>query len=131
MLVFTTLAALLLTFYGAMVLLSAVFQSPMPGPEKIIQQGTLLQIALATSAVPLFVWRPMGMLTLIIMVLSMWGGMLATFFKQSLPPVISLPASAVIVLAVFVATKTLLERNSRVYRPRTGGFGMWTTCGGR
>jgi hypothetical protein len=131
MLVFTTLAALLLTFYGAMVLLSAVFQAPLPGPEKIIQHDTLLHIALATSVVPVFIWRPLEMLTLIIMVLPMWGGMLATFFKQSLSPVISVPVSVVIVLAVFVATKTLLERNSRAYRPRTGGFGAWNMGGGR
>jgi hypothetical protein len=131
MLVFTTLAALLLTFYGAMLLLSAVFQAPLPGPEKIIQQGILLEIAMATAVVPLFLWRPMEKLTFVIMMLMMGGGMFAIFFKQNLPPVISVAASVVIIVGVFVATKTLLERSSRAYRPRMGGFGAWNMGGGR
>jgi len=130
-LVFTTLATMLLTFYGAMLLLSAVFQSPLPGPEKIFQQGILLQIAVATTVVPLFIWRPMEILTFLIMTLMMAGGMIAIFFTQGLPTNISVAASVVIVACVFLATKTLLERNSRAYRPRTNQFGTWNWGGGR
>ena len=131
-LVFTALAAMLLTFYGAMLLLSAVFQSPLPGPEKIIQQGTLLPIAVTTCVVPLFVWRPMEKITFIIIVGLMGSGMFAAFFKQGLPPGITVAASVVIVLGAFVATKALIERNSRAYRPRTTNqFGAWNMGGGR
>jgi len=131
MLVVTVLTTMLLTFYAAMLLLSAVFQTPLPGPEKIIQQGILLEIAVATTVVPLFIWRPMEVYTFVIMMLAMGGGTFAIFFKQSLTPSISAAASVVIVLGVFVATKTLLERSSRAYRPRTNQFGAWNWGGGR
>jgi len=96
----------------------------------MIQHGILLQIAVAIMAVPLFVWRPMEKLTFVIVMAIMVGGMFATFFKQGLPPVISVPASVIIVLGVFVATKMLLERSSRVFRPRSNQFGNWNWGGG-
>jgi hypothetical protein len=130
-LVFTALAAMLLIFYGATSLLSAIFQAPLPGPGKIIQQGTLLQIAVATTAVPLFIWRPLEVRTFLIMILAMGGGMFAIFFKQNPPSNFSVAASVIIVLGVFLVTKRLLERSSRAYRPRTGQFGDWNWGGGR
>ncbi len=123
MLVFSTLVAMIVILYGATLLLSAVFQTPLPGPEKIIQRGAIWQIAIATAAVPLTIWRPMEGLTFLIMIVLMWGGMIASFFKYSLPAGISVTASLLIVLGVFMATKMLLERSSRTYRPRTLQFG--------
>lgn len=127
-LVFTVLVTMLVMYYAGGVLLSVFLRAPLPGLETMIEDGGLLQIAAATCIVPLFVWRPLGILTFMILLILMIGSAVPIMIEHRLPMGISVSSAVLVVTAAFFITKALLERSSHAYRPRVIDFGAWN-CG--
>ena len=124
-LVFTVQVAMLMICYAGRLLLTAFLKVPQPGLEMMIEDGSLFQIAIATTFVPLFVWRPLGILNFMIMMILMISSSILVIIQHKWPVGISMSLAVLTVTSAFFITKTLLERSSRTYRPRTNQFGFW------
>lgn len=132
LLIFTPVAAMLLVMYLANLGVAAAYGFPWFSRISLFEPGYLVQIGLASCIVPVLIWRGMDRLGFLILIGMMTAGMAGMFALQTMfsSQVIGVVAP-LLVLASFLITKYLLERSSRVYRPRNNQMPGWNWSVGR
>lgn len=132
LLVFTPGITMLIVVYVANFLLSTAYGSPWFSPMDFFARGYLVQVALACCVIPFLTWRGMdriGLLIVLFVVMAGMGGAMA--FEKEFSSLVVNMAAPILMFGAFLATKYLLERNSRVYRPRNNQTPGWSWSVGR
>jgi len=123
-LTFAPVAAMLAFMGLGKLIFGIVYPIPQMSFLSMVHQGCLLQIALATLLVPLIIWRGLDALVLALVMGMLLGCSIGTFYLQKhLPLSANAGVSLVLILVSFLLTRLLLDRSSRVYRPRTSPTG--------
>jgi len=122
--IFAPVAAMLAFMSLANLLLGLVYPIPQMSFLFMLQQGCFLQIALTTLLVPLILWRGNDALVCVMMLLMIMACAMGSIFIQKHFSLTAILAAAwLIILGSFLLTRLLLDRSSRVYRPRPGQTG--------
>ena len=115
--------AMLVIFCFASLVFAAIFPNASVSPLAMLRAGSLLQIALALTVVPLVVWRGFDLFGFVVVMLVVIGGPISSIFvKKHFPTAANLAVSLLVVFGCFLVTKLLLERSSTTYRPRRNQF---------
>jgi hypothetical protein len=120
---FAPLAAMLAFMVVGGLVLGLIFGMPQRFVLSLFHSGCPLLIAFTTLLIPFFLWLSCfnsALYQALYISLMMFGGLSGLLFQEHLSLPVNLACSLLVICVSFVLTKLLLERSSRVYRPRAG-----------
>ncbi len=125
-LIFAPVAAMLVVTVFATLVFAFLFSNLSYNPVELWRHGSLLQMSLAISVVPIVVWRGFDLFAgALVMAMVIGGPVSALLLKQHLQfdLLTHVVISAGLILTAFLASTWLLTHSSKTYRPRKNQFG--------
>lgn len=131
-LVFTPLAAMLVFLYLTGLLVAGASHQPLISAAEVFRQGGGLQLGLAAIFIPMLVWRGWGIVTYLVFIVMIMGGIFGSIFANTqFSSATGGGISLLLIGGAFLATKFTLERSSHAFRPRASQIGGWNWGAGR